>query len=158
MVGLKIMGGGETETMETRKYSTGTKGRLKMHSDGCKEIIKANSPNYSLATEFITSIDPEREDRVWQRFQSPEDVIPELQEWLGGGESKPTPAPSPVAAIIQRREIKPASRLLTPALETAFQATRKWLESPSGQSEIQSLSPQQAAEATLQKLHSAIKP
>ncbi len=157
MVGLKIGTGGETESMDTRKYSTGTKGRLKMHSDGCKEIIKANSPNYSLATEFITSIDPEREDRVWQRFQSPEDVLPELQEWLSGGETKATPPPSPVAAIIQRREIKPASRLLTPALEAAFETTRKWLESPSGQSEIQSLSPQEAAEAALKKLHSEIK-
>ena len=115
-------------------------------------------PKLQPATEFIASIDPEREDRVWQRFQSPEDVIPELQEWLGGGESKPTPAPSPVAAIIQRREIKPASRILTPALEAAFQSTRKWLESPLGQSEIQSLSPQEAAEATLKKLHTKINP
>ena len=40
------MGGGETETMETRKYSTGTKGRLKMHSDGCKEIIKAEMKDF----------------------------------------------------------------------------------------------------------------
>ncbi len=143
--------------METRKYSTGTKGRLKMHSDGCKEIIRANSPTYSLATEFIVSIDPDREDRVWQRFQSPEDVLPELQDWLSGGEAKTAPAPSPLAAIVQRREIKPASRLLTPPLEAAFQATRKWLESPSGQFEIQSLSPQEAAEATLKKLHSEIK-
>lgn len=70
--------------MEQRKYSTGTKGRLKKHSDECREFIHSHSPSFGLANEFIQSIDPEREDRAWQRFMSPESILPELEAWLQG--------------------------------------------------------------------------
>jgi hypothetical protein len=76
--------------MEQRKYSTGTKGRLKKHSDECREFIRSHSPSFSLANEFIESIDPEREDKAWQRFMSPESVLPELEAWLQG-EAPPPP-------------------------------------------------------------------
>ena len=76
--------------MEQRKYSTGTKGRLKKHSDECREFIHAHSPSFGLANEFIESIDPEREDKAWQRFMSPESVLPELEAWLQG--EPPPPA------------------------------------------------------------------
>jgi len=76
--------------MEQRKYSTGTKGRLKKHSDECREFIHLHSPSFSLANEFIESIDPEREDRAWQRFMSPESVLLELEAWLQG-EAPPPP-------------------------------------------------------------------
>jgi hypothetical protein len=76
--------------MEQRKYSTGTKGRLKKHSDECREFIHSHSPSFSLANEFIESIDPEREDRAWQRFMSAESVLPELEAWLQG-EAPPPP-------------------------------------------------------------------
>lgn len=76
--------------MEQRKYSTGTKGRLKKHSDECREFIQAHSPSFSLANEFIESIDPDREDKAWQRFMSPECILPELQAWLQG---EPPPPP-----------------------------------------------------------------
>ena len=76
--------------MEQRKYSTGTKGRLKKHSDECREFIRSHSPSFSLANEFIESIDPEREDSAWQRFMSPESVLPELEAWLQG-EAPPPP-------------------------------------------------------------------
>ena len=76
--------------MEQRKYSTGTKGRLKKHSDECREFIHSHSPNFSLANEFIESIDPEREDKAWQRFMSPESILPELEAWLHG---EPPPQP-----------------------------------------------------------------
>jgi hypothetical protein len=76
--------------MEQRKYSTGTKGRLKKHSDECREFIHSHSPSFSLANEFIESIDPEREDRAWQRFMSPESVLLELEAWLQG-EAPPPP-------------------------------------------------------------------
>ena len=42
--------------MEARKYSTGTKGRIKMHNDKCREFVQANAPSFSLANEFIASI------------------------------------------------------------------------------------------------------
>jgi len=76
--------------MEQRKYSTGTKGRLKKHSDECRDFIHSHSPSFSLANEFIESIDPEREDKAWQRFMSPESVLPELEAWLQG-EAPPPP-------------------------------------------------------------------
>ena len=76
--------------MEQRKYSTGTKGRLKKHSDECRQFILSHSPSFSLANEFIASIDPEREDKAWQRFMSPESVLPELEAWLQG--EAPPPA------------------------------------------------------------------
>jgi hypothetical protein len=89
--------------MEPRKYSTGTKGRLKKHSDECREFIHANSPSFSLANEFIQSLDPEREDRAWQKFQSPAHILPELEAWLGGDTPPPVPLPDP--------EIKSAAQL-----------------------------------------------
>jgi len=76
--------------MEQKKYSTGTKGRLKKHSDECREFIHSHAPSFSLANEFIESIDPEREDRAWQRFMSPASVLPELEAWLHG-EAPPPP-------------------------------------------------------------------
>lgn len=80
--------------MESRKYSTGTKGRLKKHSDECREFIHSHSPSFSLANEFIEFIDPDREDKAWQRFMSPENILPELEAWLQG-----EPPPSPRNAI-----------------------------------------------------------
>jgi hypothetical protein len=76
--------------MEQRKYSTGTKGRLTKLSDESREIIHYHSPILILANEFIESIDPEREDKAWQRFMSPESVLPELEAWLHG---EPPPPP-----------------------------------------------------------------
>jgi hypothetical protein len=144
--------------MENRKYSTGTKGRLKMHSDRCKESIRSHSPNFSLATEFIASIDPDHEDTVWQRFQTPEDVIPELDQWLNGGDTTPPPPRvSPVPTeILKKTSIKPASQLVSPKRESAIEKVRDWLHSPEGTSTITPLSPLQAAELILEKIHSEV--
>ncbi len=145
--------------MEQRKYSTGTKGRIKMHGDMCKEFIRANSPGFSLANEFIESLDPEREDRVWQRFQNPEDILPELQAWLGGDEKAASPAPvKPPAARGLPPGIKPASRLAIPTVATAptdaaLQRTRAWLSDPVTVAQLNALDPLAAAEAALTKFH-----
>ena len=77
--------------MEQRKYSTGTKGRLKKHSDECREFIHSHSPSFSLAVEFIESIDPDREDKAWQKFMSPASILPELEAWLQGDAPPPQP-------------------------------------------------------------------
>jgi len=138
--------------MEPRKYSTGTKGRLKMHCDMCKEFIRANSPTFSLAQEFIESIDPDREERAWQRFQCPEDILPDLLAWLGGGEKSPAaPAPQPARPAIQ-----PASQLARSTnhkADAALQKTREWLASPGGATELTSLTPDRAAESALRKFY-----
>lgn len=108
--------------METRKYSTGTKGRLKQHADQCREAIHAHSPNFQLAVEFIESIDPEKEDQVWQRFEPPEQVLPLLQAWLAGEEP-------PAASAIPPARLVPASRLKPdPKIEAAIRKTRAWVE------------------------------
>jgi len=108
--------------VETRKYSTGTKGRLKMHADQCREAIHAHSPNFHLAVEFIESIDPDKEDQTWQRFEPPEQVLTLLQAWLAG-EEPTTASATPPARLI------PASRLKSdPKIEAAIRKTRTWVE------------------------------
>lgn len=116
--------------MEPRKYSTGTKGRIKMHSDQCKEFIRANSPSFELSKEFIESTDPGREDTVWQRFQTPKDILPELQAWLGG-DAEASASPVLPAAPLRHLEIKPASQIARPGIapDAALQNTRAWLAS-----------------------------
>jgi hypothetical protein len=135
--------------MEPRKYSTGTKGRIKMHSDQCREFIRANT-SFHLANEFIESVDPEREDRVWQRFQTPADILPELQDWLGGGTAPPA---APLPAIPKRPDIQPASQIAAPAEKAAMERTRTWLASPSGQGKIAALTPAEAAEEAVRRFY-----
>jgi hypothetical protein len=156
--------------MEPRKYSTGTKGRLKMHADQCREFIHANSPDFHLANEFIETVDPEREDRVWQRFQSPEDILPELQAWLDGDPTPPAPAtlkasaPLPTNLSSIPAKLAPASTLLGKApsgdknssltsetkMESALKKTRAWVEEESVR--LNALPPLEAVEETLRKI------
>lgn len=138
--------------MEPRKYSTGTKGRLKMHSDKCKAFVHANT-SFSLAAEFIESVDPGHDDQVWQRFQNPGDIGPELQAWLGGSvEKAAAPGSTP---ILRHPEIKSGSQLKreTEKIDAALQKTRAWLASAAVQAELSTMTPTNAAEAALRKLY-----
>lgn len=140
--------------MEPRKYSTGTKGRIKMHSDRCKEFIQANT-SFNLAREFIESLDPSHDERVWQRFQNAEEILPELQAWLAGSEEKPAPPVAAAAApLIRRPDIQAGSQLLREKtkIDAALQKTRSWLASAAAQAELTSLDPTEAAEAALRRL------
>lgn len=93
-----------------------------MHADQCREAIHAHSPNFQLAVEFIESIDPDKEDQVWQRFEPPEQVLPLLQAWLAGEEP-------PVASAVPLARVVPASRLKSdPKIEAAMRKTRTWVE------------------------------
>ena len=93
-----------------------------MHADQCREAIHAHSPNFQLAVEFIESIDPDKEDQVWQRFEPPAQVLPLLQAWLAG-EEPPTASATPPAHLV------PASRLKSdPKIEAAVRKTRAWVE------------------------------
>ncbi len=138
--------------MEPRKYSTGTKGRIKMHSDRCREFIHANT-SFHLANEFIESLDPEREDSAWQRFQTPAEILPELQEWLGGGTAQPSAPKASLPIIPKRPDIKPASQLVPTPEKAAFERTRAWLASPSGQEKVAALTPDQAAEQAVRRFY-----
>ena len=133
--------------MEPRKYSTGTKGRLKMHADQCREAIRANAPNFHLAVEFIDSIDSEREDRVWQRFQTPEDVLPELQAWLSGGE---TVVEKPKTPLV------PASRLpvIDSKLAGVLKETRGWVRENAG--DLSTLPALEAVERVLGRMEGRV--
>lgn len=142
--------------MEPRKYSTGTKGRIKMHSDKCKEFIHANSPSFSLANEFIASIDPGREEGAWQRFPTPADILPELQAWLGVEVQKPASPHTPRTLhpdIPRCLEINPASQLAPSMEEAALQRARTWLASDAGQAGLVNLSPSEAAEVALRRFY-----
>ena len=135
--------------MEPRKYSTGTKGRLKMHCDKCREFIRANT-SFSLATEFIESIDPDHDEQVWQRFQTPADILPELQEWLGIGVVKPAAQPP---LITKCPDVKPASQLPPSREKAALQRTRDWLASPAGREKLSALAPSDAAEVAVRMFY-----
>ncbi len=111
-----------------------------MHADQCREAIRANAPNFHLAVEFIDSIDSEREDRVWQRFQTPEDVLPELEAWLSGGEM---PVEKTKSLVV------PASRLAVPDTKRVeiVKEARGWVEKNSA--ELSALTPIEAIERVL---------
>jgi hypothetical protein len=142
-----------TTRMEPRKYSTGTKGRIRMHSDQCKEFIRANAPSFELAREFVESLDPGHEDAVWQRFQSPNDILPELQAWLGGDAEASVP---PTAPPLRRPDLLPASRIARPETtpDTALQNTRAWLASP--EAGLHALTPGAAAELAVSRFYREI--
>lgn len=140
--------------MEPRKYSTGTKGRIKMHADKCKEFIHAQT-SFNLAKEYIESLDPDYDETVWQRFQSAEDILPELQSWLDGGDDE-KPVPNNTAPVIPKHpEIKPASQLRSKAskADDILEKLLLWLATPDAQSRLKSLSPSEAAEMALHQFH-----
>ncbi len=114
-----------------------------MHADQCREAIHANSPNFSLAVEFIESIDSEKEDRVWQRFQTPEDVLPELEAWLSGGEM---PAEKPKIPLV------PASRLpvVDAKLAGVLKDARGWVRENA--ESLSALAPLDAIERVLARM------
>lgn len=66
-----------------KTYSTGTKGRLEKHADECKTLIRAKVSPLNLANEFILSLDPTYDNTYWQKYGSPSELIPKIQEWLG---------------------------------------------------------------------------
>ena len=145
--------------MEARKYSTGTKGRIKMHNDKCREFVQANAPSFSLANEFIASIDPDHDERVWQKFQSPADILPELQAWLGGETGAPSvPQQSLPTGISARLPVKTASHLARPTekIDAALKKTRAWLTDESKKAEFNALPPVEASESALRKFYSEI--
>lgn len=129
--------------MEPRKYSTGTKGRIKKHSDECKEFIQTHSPNFSLAKEFIASIDPDYDETIWQRYQTPDDILPELQEWLGDEKPLPPKLEKTPPIIVRHPQIKSASHL---AADAALAKTRAWISESAAT--LASLSAAEIAEST----------
>ena len=123
-----------------------------MHSDKCKEFIRANT-SFSLATEFIASLDPDHDERVWQRFQTPAEILPELQEWLGVDVGKPAAASAGRPLVPNRPDIQPASQIAQDPEKAALQRTRAWLASSAGQEKLAALAPSDAAEAAVQRFH-----
>lgn len=136
--------------VEGRKYSTGTKGRLKMHADMCRAFIHEQAPGFALAEEFVASIDPGREDAVWQKFQEPSDVGPFLQAWLNG---EPEPGAT-VREVVKAAKVLDRPKSLAPALELAFKKTEAWIAS--GPAELDALGPRDAARRVLEKLREAL--
>lgn len=115
-----------------------------MHSDQCREFIHANSPDFHLATEFIQTLDPDREDRNWQKFQSPEDTLPFLQAWLAGDEM-PSERKAPEPRLVPAKNLKPPQNL-----DAALKMTREWVEENS--SRLATLPAMDAVEEVLNRL------
>jgi hypothetical protein len=136
--------------MEGRKYSTGTKGRLKMHSDLCRQFIHEHAPSFALAQEFVGSIDPAREDSVWQRFQEPGEILPLLEAWLNG-DAEPT---TPSRPSLKPASTVPATKHLSPSLELAFKKTSAWIASEDSQ--LDASSPREAAMKALDRLRAEL--
>ncbi len=138
-----------TSGMDQKRYSTGTKGRLMKHADECREIIQRHSPNAALALEFIEFLDPGAEDRVWQRFEKPIDVLPTLEGWLDGEDPAPAkPEPSSGVSSLRAKLPSPADLRISSALHR----TRSWLEENTTRREMEKMSAIEAAEATLKRL------
>lgn len=115
-----------------------------MHSDRCREFIHAHATSFALAEEFAASIDPGREDAVWQRFQEPADIGPYLEAWLAGdpepsAPSRPSIQPATAVAKVKR---------LAPAVELAFKKTGAWIEGGA----VEGMAPADAARMALEKL------
>ncbi len=138
--------------MEPRKYSTGTKGRIKMHADKCKEFIHAQT-SFNLAKEYIESLDPDYDEASWQRFQSPEDILPELQAWLDGGDQVKPAVSTP--AVPRHPAIKPASELPSKVKkpDDTLEKLLRWLASEDVQARLKPLSASEAAEVALRQFH-----
>ncbi len=87
---------------------------------------------------------------AWQRFQTPQDTLPELQAWLGESPEKPIPAapPKPPASISGHPKIQTASQL---AADIALKKTRAWIESEARH--LASLSPKEAAVMAALRFH-----
>lgn len=134
--------------MEARKYSTGTKGRIKMHSDQCKEFIRANT-SFSLAAEFIESLDGDHDDSFWQRYQTPADLLPELQAWLGGEVPAPPSRPFPPAPDL--KGLRLAREIPESPEDAAFRRVQGWLAEPSTGKMLQPLPPIDAAGIALER-------
>lgn len=136
--------------MEARKYSTGTKGRIKMHSDQCKEFIRANT-SFSLAAEFIQSLDADHDDSFWQRFQTPADILPELQAWLGGDVPAPAPPPSPLPSAPGVKGLRLAREIPESPEAAAFRRVQAWLAEPATGKILQPLPPIEAAGIAIER-------
>jgi len=130
-----------------KKYSTGTKGRLEKHADQCKELIRQNCPSFSLAQEFIASIDPDFDPKVWQAYQEPEDVLPELAIWLGGGEETPAPVvvPAPAVPVLRKKEVRGHIGL-------ALKKTQAWMAEPAVAAKFSELEKADAISKALEKM------
>jgi len=121
-----------------------------MHSDLCKEFIRANT-SFNLAVEFIGSLDPERDDATWQRFQTPSDILPELQAWLGGDATAPAPPSGPVPSAPEIKGIRLARQLPENREDAALQRIRVWLAEPATEEKLRGMSPADAAALAIER-------
>jgi len=151
--------------MEGKKYSSGTKGRLKKHSDNCKELIHERCGDFHLAVEYIDMLDPADDPQLWQRYQEPKDCLPEVDAWLAGAETAPAKAaPDFLDAIPQTTPELPHSDLPTDlqsptvSLVMALTRTRDWLKGAEANSALKNCSPQEAMDKVLTRLLDELSP
>ena len=127
------------ENMEKKRFSTGTKGRIKQHAEECKEAIQLRCNNESLALEFIAEIDPNREDKVWQMFQTKLECLNKLEAWLGV-EAKPVQPPTKKEDIVKNLSAQLGAKreptIKQSDVVLAIASCRDWVESKEGAAEL----------------------
>jgi len=143
--------------MVKKKFSTGTKGRIKQHAAECKISVLQKCGNEALAAEFIAEIDPDRNDNAWQAFPSQLECMNRLEEWLdGAGEKQEPPQTSNEKMIMTALSVKIAERegasVKKSKVLSAIAEVLNWAESEEGAKELEELSPKNIVKYTLGRL------
>jgi len=143
--------------MNQRKFSTGTKGRIKRHASECKSAVLRKCGNEGLASEFIFEIDPDRDDNAWQVFQTQLECLARLETWLDGvGGKQEPPITSNEKIILSELSTKLAEREAAKAKESeallAIDEVRNWAESEEGVKELEGLPSKSVAKYILGRL------
>jgi len=143
--------------MTTKKFSTGTKGRIKQHAAECKASVLRRCANEALAAEFIAEIDPARNDTAWQVFPSQLECMSRLEEWLDGvGGKQEPPQTSNEKIIMSALSAKLAERekagVKKSKVLSAIAEVRNWVESAEGSKELEGLSSKGTARYILGRL------
>lgn len=143
--------------MNSRKFSTGTKGRIKRHASECKTAVIQKCGHEALGSEFIMEIDPDRDDNAWQVFPTQVECLARLEVWLDGvGGKQEQPQTSNEAIIMSELSAKLAKReaAITKKSDVllAIDEVRNWAESAEGARELEGLSSKGIAKYILGRL------
>lgn len=133
--------------MAEKKYSTGTKGRLKKHADDCKDVIKLACKDNSLALEFIKQIDPDYSDVNWQQFPSMQHCRVAVAEWLGEEPPKIEEPKALTASVIKETLAKRSKKdkfIAQADIMALLDSESNWLNSPEGKEELKGFSKEDA--------------
>lgn len=130
-----------------KKYSTGTKGRLKKHADDCTAVVRLACQEHSLALEFIKLHDPDYKDSNWQKFTSVAQCKAAVAEWLGEEPPKEDIQTTVNVETIKETLAKRAKTdkfIAHSEVMTLLDQESNWIASPEGLKELEVFSKEEA--------------